>query len=503
MPRRPSIHSADVIPDRSKEVIRPNEGPQTAFLSTVADVALFGGGMGGGKTFGLLLEAMRHSQNPDYRATIFRRTLKQIQKQGSLWDSAEELYPKVGARPNLNSLTWKWPSGAEVQMAGLEFEKSVDNYLGAQIDMMGFDEATTFSRRQVLWLISRNRGRAGILPYIRMTCNPDADSWVAKWVEWYVDQETGYPIKARSGKLRWFAVINDKVHWASSRQQLIDEHGADTLPMSFTFIPSLVGDNPPLLEKNPGYRAKLRAMSAVDNLRNEKGNWKVRAEAGKVFSRFWFKECPTPTGPGAVDCRFFDLAGTEKKTKGDDPDFTAGTLTRKVGARYHVLDCVAAQDAPADVEELMTTVARQDALRAQRDDARYMLRWETEPGSASIRENARLVAKFAGIDARGVTPREHGAVSGKWDKIARAGPLAAQARAGNVFVCPDTWPEREESMTIDDFLAEMHGFPDRPHDDVPDSASGSCNCLPSILSDPTGDDFTVGESVMPQAWNFW
>ena len=53
-------------------------------------------------------------------------------------------------------------------------------------------------------MLSRNRSTCGVTPYVRATCNPDADSWVAKFIEWWIDQDTGYPIPERSGKLRWF-----------------------------------------------------------------------------------------------------------------------------------------------------------------------------------------------------------------------------------------------------------------------------------------------------------
>jgi predicted phage terminase large subunit-like protein len=196
------------------------------------------------------------------------------------------------------------------------------------------------------------------------------------------------------------------------------------------------------------------------------------------------------------------LAATEKQQKGDDPDFTVGVLCRKVGAAYYFLDCVAVQESPAEVEQLMLRTSRSDAERSRRDHCGYRLRWELEPGSASIREAARLAGLFSGLDARAVTPREHGATGGKWDKIARATGLAAQARAGNVFVCPAAWSATDQSLPVDEFLAEMHGFPDRPHDDVPDAASAAYNCLPNFLNQGSAE-FVVGPQVMPAAWQNW
>ena len=67
-------------------VIGPQPGPQEMFLSTPADIAGYGGAAGGGKSFGLLLEALRHIDNPEFGWVIFRRTYPMITNEGGLWD---------------------------------------------------------------------------------------------------------------------------------------------------------------------------------------------------------------------------------------------------------------------------------------------------------------------------------------------------------------------------------------------------------------------------------
>jgi hypothetical protein len=51
----------------------PQAGPQYDFMSTLADICIFGGQAGGGKTFGLLLEPIRHFENPAFGGVIFRK----------------------------------------------------------------------------------------------------------------------------------------------------------------------------------------------------------------------------------------------------------------------------------------------------------------------------------------------------------------------------------------------------------------------------------------------
>ena len=63
---------------------RPQPGPQEMFLATPADIAIYGGSAGGGKTWGLLIEAARHHRRQGYGAVIFRRTYPEITNEGGL-----------------------------------------------------------------------------------------------------------------------------------------------------------------------------------------------------------------------------------------------------------------------------------------------------------------------------------------------------------------------------------------------------------------------------------
>ena len=80
---------------KEKIVLAPQKGPQEMFLATSADICIYGGAAGGGKTFGLLLEPLRYMNNPDYNATIFRRDYTQVTSPGGLWDSSRKIYRYV------------------------------------------------------------------------------------------------------------------------------------------------------------------------------------------------------------------------------------------------------------------------------------------------------------------------------------------------------------------------------------------------------------------------
>ena len=90
---------------------------------------------------------------------------------------------------------------------------------------------------------------------MRATCNPDADSWVAELVKWWINQDTGYPIHERSGVIRWFIREDGQLRWFDTKKQAarhlvkggLDPAKAVKQPKSFTFIPAKLEDNPVLV----------------------------------------------------------------------------------------------------------------------------------------------------------------------------------------------------------------------------------------------------------------
>ena len=79
----------------SKMILRPQKGPQEQFLATKADIAIYGGVAGGGKTYALLLEPLRHMNVEDYSATIFRKNATQNTIDGGLLDESMPPYVKI------------------------------------------------------------------------------------------------------------------------------------------------------------------------------------------------------------------------------------------------------------------------------------------------------------------------------------------------------------------------------------------------------------------------
>jgi predicted phage terminase large subunit-like protein len=452
--------------------IGPQPGPQTAFLRTPADICIYGGAAGGGKSFALLLEPLRHVGNPHFTAVIFRRTYPMVTNEGGLWDSSAEIYPLVKAVPRQGDLEWRFPSGATVRFAHLQHEKNKLDWQGAQIPLIGFDELSHFSETQFWYMLSRNRSTCGIRPYVRATTNPDADAWVAGLIDWWINPDTGLPIPDRSGVVRYFIRLDNRLIWAADPAELRAKYGAKVEPKSLTFIGARIEDNPALLQVNPEYLANLLALSHVDQERLLHGNWKIRPEAGKVFNRAWFiilPAAPLGTGETIEECRGWDFAATAKKQKGNDPDFTAGVKIRRVGGRSIIRDSVADQVGPAAGDDIFVNTSLQDAAECRRLNLKYKIRWEQDPGQAAIKESRRLVELLQAAFGRLGLPLDAQGIPVQDDKLTRAASLASAAKVGNIALEAGGWNE--------DWLRHMHAIPDGPHDDIMDATATAYNAL--------------------------
>lgn len=286
--------------------IKPQSGFQEKFLSSSADIVIGGGAAGAGKTYALVLESLRNTNIKDFGAVFFRRTYNQIAAIGGLWDETNKIYPLLGAKSNNTSMSWKFPSGAKVDFSHMQHEKNLHDWQGSQIPLILFDELQHFSRKMFMYMLSRNRSTCGVSPYVRATCNPDADSFIAELIEWWIDKD-GFIIPERDGIIRYFTQYEDEIIWGSTKEEVIEKSphlfshdpGSKNMVKSFTFIEGDIYDNKILLEKNPEYIANLQALPEEDKLRLLKKNWKISISKNTIidyvkfidiFNNSWVKQ---------------------------------------------------------------------------------------------------------------------------------------------------------------------------------------------------------------------
>ena len=267
----------------------PQPGKQTDFLTSPADIVIYGGAAGGGKTYGILLDAIRWVTKKHYNAAFFRRETTQIRSPGGLWEESKKMYIPFGGKANNQEMTWRFPKLSEhalIKMAGLQYEDDKFNYQGAQFDCVYFDELTHFTESQFWYMISRLRSQGGyVKPYARGTCNPEP-GWVLDMIEWWINSD-GYPIPERSGVLRWFIRYEDALHWFDSYDYAKSwcekmKLEATVEPQSFTFIPANIEDNKILMENDPSYVGKLQSLGELEKQKLLYGNWRIKP-SGKLF----------------------------------------------------------------------------------------------------------------------------------------------------------------------------------------------------------------------------
>lgn len=448
--------------------IRPQAGPQEDFLASPADIVIYGGAAGGGKSWGLLMEPLRHvTTNPEFYALFLRRTTVQIRNPGGLWDESRKLYSLIGGKPRENDLIWRWAPGGYVKMSHLEHESSVTDWQGSQIPLIMFDELTHFSEAQFFYMLSRNRSMCGVKPYVRATCNPDAESWVAKFIAWWIGED-GLPIKERSGVVRYFVRVGEEIFWGDSKQELINRYGNPELPhdhedqvrpKSLTFIPAKLSDNKKLTEADPDYKANLMALSRVERERLLGGNWKVVRGNGMYFKRGDARVIPNNSIPRdeiAKIVRGWDLAATEKSEASPDPDWSAGVkLALMKNGRYVVMHVAHDRLRSHDVRKLVRNLASSDGIGCK-------IGLVQDPGQAGKEQAESYVSFLSGyiVDVE----RASG------DKETNADPFAAQWQAGNVDVYEGPWN--------DTYFSELEAFgTGTAHDDQVDASSKAFSLL--------------------------
>ena len=463
---------------------------------------------------------LRHIDNPRFTSTIFRRNNTQIFTNGGLWDTALLIYPLAGGHPKKTpNPQFVFPSGAKVVFGHLERYDDALKYQGSQQALIMFDELTHFGEDVFWYMLSRNRSDSGVPGQILASTNPDPDSWVRRFIDWWIGDD-GYAIPERSGKLRWFIREAGEVVWGDSKRELYErqmgepitrtdsfktiddfpKEGEDGVlyyargtracyawmggqyqsllpPKSVTFIASSLSDNAILMRNDPSYLANLQALPTVEKERLLGGNWNIRPAAGLYFPRSALGELLEDI-PNDVTrwVRGWDLAATDTD-EGGDPAYTASVLIGKRRNGRYVIAHASNDRLRADK---VRAIVKQTAAADKAKYRRVKIRMSQDPGQAGKEQADSYIKMLAGFDV--VAVRESG------DKISRAEPFAAQWQAGNVDVVAGPWTEV--------LLGQYESFPESKYVDLVDSGSNAFNELEKMntVSAPPTDPGLLGKS---------
>lgn len=238
----------------------PSPGPQTQAYHSKADVLLYGGQAGGGKSALLLGLAL----------TAHRRSLIMRRQYTDLTAIIDECLRFHGTRDGFNGSSppsLKTKDGRFIQFGACATPGDEQSWQGQAHGLKGFDEVTQFLESQVRYICGWNRSTDPLEVRCRtvFASNPPTDpsgDWIIGMFRPWLDLTHHNP--AKDGELRWF--ITDKsgkdIEVADSTpiQDGFTIEGKPNLytPKSRTFIKSTLNDNPYLI--NTDYKATLDAM---------------------------------------------------------------------------------------------------------------------------------------------------------------------------------------------------------------------------------------------------
>ena len=281
---------------------QPQQGFQMNFLKNPAQVLIGGSGAGVGKTFAMLLDTIRYARTPFFEPVVFRREMTDVRMAGGIWDEATMLYSSLfgnDVQINKTDHAIRLKDGISLRFASIQHEKDLINFQGLQSAGILMDEVTTFSANMFWFMFSRNRNRSNnkIDPYIKATCNPDPESFVADLVSWYIGED-GFAIPERAGVVRYMLRMDGEVFfydtftdcYRANKAFLIEQskqYGvrAEELVKTFSFVPGKIADNKKLLKNNPSYLSSLLALDEDQKARYLDGNWKVKIDE-KCLSKY-------------------------------------------------------------------------------------------------------------------------------------------------------------------------------------------------------------------------
>ena len=278
---------AHVAPLQAKMRFVPLPGPQTEAYLSNADVLLYGGEAGGGKSFlsmGLAAQEHRHS-------IIFRR-------EGSQTDGLERAGKEIigdSARFNGSEYgEWNWPDGRSCKLAGLKEPGDWAKHAGRERDLLVFDEAGEFLRSQVSSLFAWLRGPEGQRTRVLLPSNPPRSTdgyWLTEWFAPWLD--VNHPMRAEPGELRWGILDGEgTIHWQEGPEE-VEFDGELRAPLSFTFIPAKLKDNP--YRDTPEYRRSLDSLPEPLRSQLKHGDWTagVTDDLNQCIPTAWVKAAQT------------------------------------------------------------------------------------------------------------------------------------------------------------------------------------------------------------------
>lgn len=290
----------------------PHVGPQmTAFFSP-ADIMLYGGQAGGGKT-GLILGL---AVSEHRRSLIMRDQFNDL---SGLTEAAIAMNGTKRGFNGSNPPSLRTEDGRFIQFSGA----TTDQWQGQAFDLKAIDEAAQVPenviRFHIGWLRSTVEGQR---KRAILASNPPVDErgqyLVGMFRPWL---DPLHPNPAEDGELRWYAKDPDGVDIEVPSDEPVMFPGYDkpTIPMSRTFIRARLQDNPSL--SGTGYDKMLDAMEEPYRSAMRDGNFMGarRDKEDQVIPLAWIRMAMSRWKPTPPRHAKMTAVGMDVSSGGADP----------------------------------------------------------------------------------------------------------------------------------------------------------------------------------------
>ena len=314
----------------------PLEGPQTQAYHSEADICLYGGAAGGGKTdlsLGLAL-------------TQHRRTLFIREEATQLLGVYDRLAEIIGNRDSFNgsSKIWRVPGDVprQIQFGGIPNPGDENKYQGNPRDLLVLDEAANLQEAQVRFLMGWVRTTIpGQRTRTLMCSNPPTSAegmWIIDFFAPWLDPQ--YPNPAEPGELRWFATMDGEDIEVDTGEPF--QHNGELItPLSRTFIPSRITDNPYLVGTN--YMSTLQSLPEPLRSQMLYGDFLagVEDDMWQVIPTAWVEAAMSRWTPDGVNAAM-DALGVDVSRGGRDESI----ISARHGNWFDNLICIPGHEVP-------------------------------------------------------------------------------------------------------------------------------------------------------------
>lgn len=245
--------------------------PQKRALVTKANEVLYGGALGGGKSYLARVGSIIYSMEiPGLITYLFRRTFKEvlanhIHTPGGYLEMLHELIDAGDVIYSKSDYSFTFFNGSRIQLAHAQYESDIYAHQGAQIGFLIVDESTHFTPLMIRFLRSRVRLGSmvvppkwkGLFPRILYTTNP-GNVGHHYFKSNFVDFGAGHVFKAP------------------------EEEGG----MLREYVPAKLADNKILLTNDPDYAERVKGMGDTNTVRAMiEGDWECLSTGG--FADLW------------------------------------------------------------------------------------------------------------------------------------------------------------------------------------------------------------------------